>query len=205
MAPPVLGKRLPNTRSGTTLRLNSTATRLWRDRRLGHAIDHPPAARVSKLPMTPFKKLLKRATAQPHVCIAALAAAVLLACLLALYLQAVRESNARKSPEARQFERAPQDWLDHENTISQFRRALDGGRLAAVGLANAQPGLVLYTLKSGEKASATVPGCTAQGCAGTALDHLGDKSAAAGFVLVSVDVDPRTGSRRVLNLADKVL
>jgi cell division protease FtsH len=155
--------------------------------------------------MTPFKKLLKRACAQPHVCIAALAAVLLLACLLALYLQAVRESNVRKSPEARQFEQAPQDWLDHENTVSQFRRALDGNRLAAVGQAVAQPGLVLYTLKSGEKASATVPGCTAQGCAGTALDRLGDKSAEAGFVLVSVDVDPRTGSRRALDLADKML
>ena len=155
--------------------------------------------------MTPFKKLLRRATAQPHVYIAALAAVALLACLLALYLQAVRESNARKSPEARQFEQAPQDWLNHETTVSQFRRALDGGQLAAVGLAVAQPGLVLYTLTSGEKASTTVPGCTAQGCAGTALDRLGDKSAEAAFVLVSIDVDPRTGSRRVLDLADKVL
>jgi cell division protease FtsH len=155
--------------------------------------------------MTPFKRLLKRAGAQPHVYVAALAVVVLLACLLALYLQVVRESNARKSPEARQFEQAPQDWLDHENTVSQFRRALDGGRLAAVGLAVAQPGLVLYTLKSGEKASATVPGCTAQGCAATVLDRLGDKSAEAGFALVSVDVDPRTGGRRVLDLADKVL
>jgi cell division protease FtsH len=72
-------------------------------------------------------------------------------------------------------------------------------------LANAHPGLVLYTLKSGEKASATVPGCTAQGCAGTVLDRLGDKSAEAGFALVSVNVDPRTGSRRVLDLADKLL
>ncbi len=155
--------------------------------------------------MTPLKKLLKRAGALPHVCIAALAAVLLLACLSALYLQAVRESNARKIPEARLFEQAPQDWLDHEHTVSQFRRALDGGRLAAVGLAVAQPGLVLYTLTSGEKASATVPGCTAQGCAGTVLDRLGDKSAEAGFALVSVDVDPRTGSRRALDLADKVL
>ena len=100
--------------------------------------------------MTPFKKLLKRAGAQPRVFIAGLAAVLLLASLLALYVQAMRESDARKGPEARQFEQAPQDWLDHEHTISQFRRALDGGTVSAVGLVSAQPGLVLYTLKSGE-------------------------------------------------------
>ena len=155
--------------------------------------------------MTPFKKLIKRAGAQPHVLIAGLAAVLLLAGLLALYVQALRESDARTSPEARQFEQAPEAWLDHEHPVSHFRRALDGGTLSAVGLANAQPGLVLYTLIGGEKASATVPGCTAQGCAGTALDRLGDKSAEAGFALVSVNVDPRTGSRRVLDLADKLL
>ncbi len=155
--------------------------------------------------MTPFKKLLKHAGARPRVCIAGLAAVVLLAGLLALYLQALRESAARKSPEARQFEQTPQAWLDQEQTVSQFRRALDGGKLAAVGLDSAQPGLVLYTLKSGEKASATVPGCTALGCAGTVLERLGDKSAETGFMLVSVQVDPRTASRRLLDLADKLL
>ncbi len=155
--------------------------------------------------MTPFKKLLKRAGARPRIFIAVLAAALLLATLLALYVQALRESDSRKSPDARQFEQAPQDWLDHEHAVSHFRRALDDGSLSAVGLANAQPGLVLYTLKNGEKASATVPGCTAQGCAGTALDRLDDKSAEAGFALVSVNVDPRTGSRRMLDLADKLL
>jgi cell division protease FtsH len=155
--------------------------------------------------MTPLKKLLKLAGTQPRVFIAGLVAVLILASLLALYVQAMRENDARKSPEARQFELAPEDWLDHEHTVSQFRQALDGGSLSAVGLAKAQPGLVLYTLKSGEKASATVPGCSGQSCAGTALDRLGDKSAEAGFALVSVDVDPRTGSRRALDLADKLL
>ncbi len=155
--------------------------------------------------MTPFKKLLKRAGAQPLVVIGGLAVALLLAILLMLQVQAVRESNARKSPEARQFEQAPDDWLNHEHTVSHFRRALDDGRILTVGLANAHPGLVLYTLKSGEKASATVPGCTAQGCAATVLDLLGDKSVESGFTLVSVDVDPRTGSRRALDSADKLL
>ena len=155
--------------------------------------------------MTPFKRLLKRAGAQPRVLMAGLAVLLLLAALMTLYLQALREGDARKSPEARPFEQSPQAWLDHEQAISHFRRALDGGQLTAVGLANAQPGLVLYTLKSGEKASTTVPGCTVHGCAGTALDRLGDRSAASGFALVGVDVDPRTGSRRALDLADKLL
>lgn len=155
--------------------------------------------------MTPFKKLLKRAGAQPRVVIAGLAAVLLLAGLLLLYVQALRDGDARKSPEARLFEQAPADWLDHELAVSHFRQALDGGSLSAVGLAHDQPGLVLYTLKNGEKASTTVPGCTAQGCAGTALDRLGDRSAEAGFALVSVNVDPRTGSRRALDLADKLL
>ena len=155
--------------------------------------------------MTSFTKLLNRAGVHPLVFMPGLAAVMLLAGLLTLYFQALRESDARKSPEARQFEQTPELWLDHERTVSQFRRALDGDSLSAVGLVNAQPGLLLYTLKSGEKASATVPGCTAQGCAGTVLDRLGDKSAEAGFVLVSVIVDPRTGSRRVLDLLDKLL
>ena len=155
--------------------------------------------------MRNFKRLFAQVRAHPKISVALLLATALLAGVLLLQNQANREADARKSPEARQFEQAPEDWLDHEHTVSHFRRALDGGSLSAVGLANAQPGLVLYTLKSGEKASATVPGCTAQGCAGTALDRLGDKSAEAGFALVSVDVDPRTGSRRVLDLADKLL
>ena len=155
--------------------------------------------------MTPFKQFLKRARAQPRVCMAALAVVSLLAGLWALHSQALQESNARKSPQARQFEQSPDDWLDHDRPVSQFRRALDAGSLAAVGLVNAQPGLLLYTLTNGEKASATVPGCTAQGCAGTVLDRLGDKSAEAGFALVSVHVDPRTASRRALDLADRLL
>ena len=155
--------------------------------------------------MSLLKKLLKRASAEPRVLIAGLTAVLLLASLPALYVQALRESDARKSPEARQFEQAPEAWLNHEHTVSHFRRALEGGSLSAVGLASAHPGLVLYTLKNGEKASATVPGCTAQGCAATVLDRLGDKSAEAGFALVSVHVDPRTSSRRMLDLANMML
>ena len=155
--------------------------------------------------INPFKNFLRGARAHPRISLALLLAALLLAGLLSLYARAVQETNARKSPQTLQFEQAPDEWLDHDRSASQFREALDAGRLAAVGLATAQPGLVLYTLRDGEKASLTVPGCTALGCAGTALDRLEDKSAAAGFVLVSVDVDPRTSSRRLLDSVDKLL
>ena len=155
--------------------------------------------------MNSYKKLLKRARAHPGVLLALLASALLLSGLAALYMQAVREADARRSPEARAFEQAPQDWLAHEQNVSQFRQALDAGSLSAVGLTSAHPGLVLYTLKNGDKASSVVPGCTAMGCAGTALDRLGDKSAEAGFALVSVEIDPRTTQRRVLDAAQALV
>lgn len=155
--------------------------------------------------MDSYKKLLKRARAHPGVLLALLASALLVAGLAALYMQAVHEADARKSPEARAFEQAPQDWLAHEQNVSQFRQALDAGSLSAVGLTPAHPGLVLYTLKNGDKASSVVPGCTAMGCAGTALDRLGDKSAEAGFALVSVEIDPRTTQRRVLDAASALV
>ena len=155
--------------------------------------------------MTPLKQLLKRVRTHPRIALLLLATALLLAGLMALQGKAMREADARKGPDALQFERAPQAWFDHETSLSQFRKALDAGDVAAVGLASAQPGLVLYTRKSGEKASTVIPGCTALGCAGTELDKLGDRSATAGFALVSVDVDPRTTSRRLLDALDKLL
>ncbi len=132
-------------------------------------------------------------------------AVLLLIGLVVLYAKAVQETNSRKSPEALQFEKSPEDWLDHEVNVSHLRKALDAGNLTAVGVAKSQPGLVLYTLKSGAKASSTVPGCTPLGCAGSLLDRIGDKSAEAGFVLVSVNIDPRTMSRRLLDIVDGLL
>jgi cell division protease FtsH len=58
---------------------------------------------------------------------------------------------------------------------------------------------VLYTLKSGEKASAVVPGCSAAACSGSVLERLPERSAQAGFALVGIDVDPRSRSRRMLD------
>lgn len=52
----------------------------------------------------------------------------------------------------------PDDWLTHQKSIADFCNALNAGDLSAVGLDSVEPGLVLYTLKSGEKGSTLVPG-----------------------------------------------
>lgn len=149
--------------------------------------------------MTPLKNLLKRARVHPGAAIGALLLIVLAVALALAGRHASREADARKNADALAMETAPDDWLAHPQAVSAFRAALDGGRLAVVGLAAAHPGLVLYTLKNGDKASATVPGCSALGCAGTALDRLGDRSAEAGFALVGIEVDPRTSTHRFLD------
>jgi cell division protease FtsH len=152
-----------------------------------------------------LKKLLHGARSHYPLSIAVLVAVFLLLGVIALTERASRESDARKSPEALQFEKAPDGWLTHQKSVAEFRNALNAGNLSAVGLASAEPGLVLYTLKSGDKGSTIVPGCTMLGCAGTALDSLGDKSAQAGFALVRVEVDPRTASRRLLDILTGLL
>src|ERR1700722_17936643 len=133
-----------------------------------------------------LKKLLHGGRSHYPLSIAVLVAAFLLLGVIALTEKASRESDARKSPDALQFEKAPDGWLAHQKSVAEFRQALYAGNLSAVGFDRAQPGLVLYTLKSGAKGSTIVPGCTMQGCAGTVLDALGDKSAQAGFALVRV-------------------
>src|ERR1700730_9759245 len=155
--------------------------------------------------MTMFKKLLQRARSNYRLSIALLVMVFLLVGVIFLTEKASQESDARKSPETLQFEKAPDDWLGHQRSVAEFRKALNGGNLSGVGVDGAQPGLVLYTVKSGEKASTTVPGCTMLGCAGTALDSLGDKSAQAGFALVRIEVDPRTASRRLVDMLTSLL
>lgn len=155
--------------------------------------------------MNSWIRLLKHARANPRIPVAAAIVTLLVCAVFALKVQATQEADARKSPEALQLERASDDWLAHQRNVSEFRTALEARNLSVVGLANGQPGLILYTLKTGEKASATVPGCTALGCAGTVLDRLGDKSLEAGFALVSVDVDPRTTSHRLLDILNSLL
>ena len=155
--------------------------------------------------MTSPSKLLKRARNNPRVPIAILVLLAIVAGLFLLNQEALRESNERKSAEVLQFERAPDAWLSNQRNVSEFLKAADAGQLAVVALANAHPGLVLYTLKNGTKASANVPGCTVLGCAGTALDKLADRSAAGGFALVGVDVDPRTKSQHLLDALSTTL
>ena len=155
--------------------------------------------------MKPFEKLFRCTRAHPRIAGALLVAVLLVTGLVVLNGTVAREADARKTPEALQFEKSAEEWLAHEKNSSEFRKSLDAGELSIVGLANARPGLVLYTLKSGEKASSLVPGCTALGCDGTALDKLGDKSAQAGFDLVRVDIDPRTLSRRLLDTVEALL
>jgi cell division protease FtsH len=152
-----------------------------------------------------LKKLLARARSNIRLSIALLVAVFLLLGVISLTEKASRESDARKTPEALQFEKEPDGWLAHQKNAAEFRKALNAGNLSAVGLDSAEPGLVLYTLKSGEKFSTIVPGCTTLGCAGTALDSLGDKSAQAGFALVRVQVDPRPGSLRLLDMLTTLL
>ena len=155
--------------------------------------------------MKSLQKMLKQARANPRIPAVIAALALLGGGVIALHGQATTEANARKSPEALQLEKSPEAWLSRRQNASEFRSALDAGTLSMVALANGQPGLLLYTLRSGEKASATVPGCTSFGCTGTVLDKLGDKSAQAGFALVGVDVDPRTRSQQWLAVVNNLL
>jgi len=152
-----------------------------------------------------FKKLWQRVRCNYRPSLAVLLTAALLAGIVGLSQKASEESNARKSPEALRFETTPEHWLAHPKDVAEFRKALNADDLLAVGLATAEPGLVLYTRKNGEQDSTIVPGCTLIGCAGTALDGLDDRSAHAGFALVRVEVDPRTASRRLLDALTSLL
>ena len=155
--------------------------------------------------MNPFQKLLSGARARPRIFVALTVLLMLVCGMLLLQGQARQEARERKNPEALRFETNPQAWLARQASVADFRRAMDTGRLAVVGLVAAEPGLVLYTLKNGDKASAVMPGCTAQGCAGTPLERIGDKSAEAGFALVRVDADLRTATRQLLDTIEAVL
>src|SRR6516225_1227674 len=114
--------------------------------------------------MTALKKLLRRARANPRATLVIVVALALVAGLAGLGRYVAVEADARKSPEALKFEKAPEAWLENQRSVSDFLKAADAGKLAVVGLATNHPGLVLYTLKDGGKASATVPGCSVLGC-----------------------------------------
>src|SRR6516164_10929634 len=116
--------------------------------------------------------------------------------------QSSRETDARKTPATLQFERSPSDWLKNPRDASELFKAIDAGQVASVAQAKDQPGLVLFTLKSGAKASTTIPGCTMFSCSGTPLDKLAERSASQGFALVSADIDRLTLSGHILSFLD---
>ena len=155
--------------------------------------------------MTRIRKLLQSLRTHPRLAGALGLALVLLAGALTLQQHAAAAAQARQLPEVRAFEADAQAWLRNERSLADFRRSLAAQDLTAVALAATPPGLVLYTLKTGEKASTTVPGCTLLGCAGTLLDGLGERSAQTGFALVSVQVEARPSSRRLLDAAETVV
>ena len=155
--------------------------------------------------MTALQKLLKRARANSRVLFASISVLLVVAGLALLNHEATREAGARKNADALKFEREPEAWLARQRNVSEFLKAQQDGQLTAVALANGQPGLVLYTLRDGTRASIVVPGCTVLGCSGTALDKLAERSAAQGFTLVGVDVDPRTKSQHLLDALAAVL
>src|SRR6202789_34130 len=107
-----------------------------------------------------LKKLLQRVRAHYWLSIALLAVVLLPLGVISLAVKASRESDARKSPEALQFEKAPDGWLAHQKNVAEFRNALNAGNLSAVGLDSAAPGVRVYTLARLEKGSTTLPGGT---------------------------------------------
>ena len=155
--------------------------------------------------MTRIRKLLQLLRNHPRRAAALALGLALFAGGVTLQQRAADDTLARQLPEVRTFEADAPAWLRNERSLADFRRSLAAHELTAVGLAVSPPGLVLYTLKNGENASTTVPGCTPVGCGGTLLDKLGERSAEAGFALVSVHVDPRTASQRLLGVAETVL
>ena len=80
-----------------------------------------------------LKKLLQRARSHYWLSIALLAVVFLPLGVISLAVKASREGDARKSPEALQFEKTPDAWLAHQKNVAEFRNALKAGSLSAVG------------------------------------------------------------------------
>ena len=155
--------------------------------------------------MNLWQKFLGHCRAHPRATMAVLVGVLMLGSFAWLWQHAHADAESRKNPLALQFEQDTDEWLAQPRAASEFAQAVNEGKVAAVALANGRPGLVLYTLKNGEKASTNVPGCSSMGCAGTVLDKLGERSTADGFTLVGVDIDGRTRSQRALNAVESVI
>jgi cell division protease FtsH len=155
--------------------------------------------------MKATKKLIALAREHYPLTLAILIGTLVIIGWIALSRQAEIEADARKSPESLLFEKNPDPWLSNQQNVREFRRALDAGGLSLVALDEAYPGLILYTRNDGLKASTVLPDCSLSGCPGTALQKLSEQSAQSGFNLVRVHIDPRTGSRRLLDLMQTLL
>ena len=154
--------------------------------------------------MNILTRLLAPLRAHPRIVATVSVVLLVVSGWFALSDRATIDANARKSADQLAFEAVPDAWLSHPANASAFRTALDEDRVASVAIADSSPGLVLYTLKNGARESTIVPGCSRISCAGTVLDKLSDRSAAAGFALVHVDVDPRPAARKLFEAVASV-
>src|ERR1700743_2316495 len=98
--------------------------------------------------MTFLTRFFAFVRANARLCFAVGAVLVLAGALAVLAARANVEANARKSPEQVAIEDQPDLWLAHPVSASTFRSALDADSVASVAIADASPGLVLYTLKN---------------------------------------------------------
>jgi cell division protease FtsH len=137
------------------------------------------------------------------IIIAAMAAGLLLAVLGLSTLQerTAVEMQARKNATALVFERSPEQWLAHPREASEFERALQAGKVAAVGVSGY---LVLYTDRAGQQFSTRLIDCGVN-CKNEIGSRLGELSLAQGFALTDIDVDPRTAGQRVMQSLDRVV
>jgi cell division protease FtsH len=103
---------------------------------------------------------------------------------------AEHQVNDRKLPAQRHFEQATSSWLDKPSTTADLARALDAQKVAEAATLRDNPGLVLYTLKDGQRTNVRIPGCSAISCAGTVMDKLNEHSVKDNFPFVSINADP---------------
>lgn len=155
--------------------------------------------------MKQLKQLIKSIKENPRQTIVIVSLLSVISLVSGLGAMAKSEADARKSADVLKFEKTPESWLEKPVTVEAFRKALDQRDVTEIALVNNAPGLALFSLKDGSKASVTVPGCTALSCEGTALAALNERSAADKFVLVRAEVNLRTPSGRVLDMVHRLM
>ena len=129
---------------------------------------------------------------------AGLLAGLALLAVVLLSNHAEQDSLARKSAAALAFEKEPEAWLAHPREASEFERAVAAGDVRSVGINGA---LALYTDKAGARYSARLVDC-GPGCANDLAARLGALSLKQGFVLASIEIDPRTPSQKAMQGLD---